>query len=113
MPPCIKYVLPHLDCALPQTDYYGGDLWRERAETLKECGKRCLKVPGCKKWTFRNDEMTGRCYMKNISDNLMTTKLSALTGSRDSGVKKCGNNGKIQIIKTVIKLTYLNFNLTL
>lgn len=42
-------------------------------------------------------DMTGRCYMKNTTNGLMTSTLPALTGSRDSGVKKCGNNGEIRI----------------
>ena len=92
-----------LGCSLPQTDYYGGDLWNDRVDTLKECEKSCLEASECKKWSFLNNSTFGRCYLKKTSDEWMTTKLTrdryALTGRRDSGMDKCGSNGRIKMIK--------------
>ena len=93
------------DCVLNQTDYFGGDLWRERANNLEECQKRCIEVSQCSRWTFLNMDVTGRCYMKNTSNDLMTTTLPALTGLRNSGINECGSNGKIKHWKVI---TYLH-----
>ena len=84
------------DCSLNQTDYFGGDLWRERVDTLEACQNRCIEVSECKRWTFLNMDVTGRCYTKNTSYDLITTTFPALTGLRNSGNIECGSNGKIK-----------------
>ena len=86
-------------------DYYGGDLTRGRVDSLKDCGNWCSKHSECKRWSYLEEDVAGRCYVnKNASIGLLADNVFSITGFRDSRLEKCGNNGKIGIQKVISHL---------
>ena len=86
-------------------DYYGGDLTRGRVDSLKECGNWCSQHSECKRWSYLEEDVAGRCYVnKNASIGLLADNVFSITGFRDSRLEKCGNNGKIGLQKAIYHL---------
>ena len=96
-------------CIWNDHDFVGGDLWSHSTRNATSCKKKCAAWEKCKKWTFLQSELSGKCYLKKTSHSIPRDFCEGCkTGFRNSVMQKCGLNGKISIVITMNTIILLS-----